>query len=183
MRKQNGQCRSCPRNCKRRAKDHLIPLGPSGPGKVVGGRDPRARRPATSRESCANASGGVLRSVARAGGSAASGAKRQSSPATACDGLFVRRRASHVHVRNPSFPCAVAPAGAHHSDIRSAIQRCIAVRPDACVVAIIDARSRRGVAAKTATRGSSQRRPAGRTQARQTRRAKPHGQTCASPCY
>ena len=42
-------CRSCPRNCKRRAGDHLMPLGFSDPGKVVNGRDPRARRPATNR--------------------------------------------------------------------------------------------------------------------------------------
>jgi hypothetical protein len=42
------QCRGCPRNCKRRADDHLIPLGSVDPGKVVEGNDPRARKPAAS---------------------------------------------------------------------------------------------------------------------------------------
>ena len=58
-------------------------------------------------------------------------------------------------------------------------QRCVAVRHDACVVAIIDTRSRRGVAAETAKRDSSQRRPAERAEARQTRRAKRRGQAGA----
>ena len=38
------QSRSCPRNCRRRARATL-PLGPT-PGKAVTGGDPRARRPA-----------------------------------------------------------------------------------------------------------------------------------------
>src|SRR5690606_3773393 len=39
-----GQCRGCPRNCKRRATASE-PLG-SVPGRPAGGEDPRARRPA-----------------------------------------------------------------------------------------------------------------------------------------
>jgi hypothetical protein len=38
------QYRSCPRNCKRRARA-TVPLG-QNPGKAVTGGDPRARRPA-----------------------------------------------------------------------------------------------------------------------------------------
>ena len=47
VRRSFRQCRSCPRNCKRRADDHLMPLGFFDPGKVVRGRDPQARKPAT----------------------------------------------------------------------------------------------------------------------------------------
>jgi hypothetical protein len=43
-----AQCRGCPRNCKRRASDGFTTENAHVLGKVVGGDEPRARRPATA---------------------------------------------------------------------------------------------------------------------------------------
>src|SRR5262249_35877145 len=94
------KCRSCPRNCKRRARATL-PLGQ--PGKAVTGSDPRARRPA------------VDSVVARAGclgaGRIASAPGSGRSPCGAARGTSVRQQgvtdravstdAATVYVRIP----------------------------------------------------------------------------------
>ena len=48
MRKRKDNAAAAPATVSGEPSDHLMPLGSTGPGKVVKGRDPRARRPATS---------------------------------------------------------------------------------------------------------------------------------------
>ena len=55
-----AQRRGCPRNCKRRASDHNATENARVLGKVVGGDDPRARRPATAEVTRGRSRRGVL---------------------------------------------------------------------------------------------------------------------------
>ena len=136
MRWSSQQCRSCPRNCKRLADDHLIPLGSFDPGKVVRGRDPRARKPATGHGHARTRRAGCSERW-KAGAGLPHEGRRADFAANAGDGLFVRRRitpcllyfhrTSHHVARSRAFTplissqhCALRRriAARHRADVR-----------------------------------------------------------------
>ena len=89
----DGQFRGCPRNCRRIADDQTNHWSTAwASGKVVEGDDPRARKPAASHESRANALGGVPRCRTSSRSICLKG-RKQMTEATAVAVCLRRRRA------------------------------------------------------------------------------------------
>src|ERR1700722_19442259 len=86
-----------------------MPLGSIDPGKVVGGYDPRARKPAASHESRTRASGGVSRSAERAGSSCRIRGEGEIGSANVLTVWAFAAEHDHVLRHNASIARSVAP--------------------------------------------------------------------------
>src|SRR5579871_3429157 len=151
-----GQCRGGPRNCKRRACDHLCHWDRQilGRWSKAVTREPGDLLPAIVTRERVGRGAPKRRSslvVCRIKG------ERQMVATGACDGSFIRRRTCHVYFPNPQSSCAVAPARVHGflDKAKLAAWHGVAASAphNACVRAAAGhARARGGVAAEAAKR-------------------------------